>query len=222
MKKTFICAVAIFLAMITLATCSPAETTDDEETPVEEIIIDTSTPVPSAVEKLSASVPMTVQTVELKSLTVETPEPLPEPEDITDELNEPEDIAAVEEEPESADISDVSEEDIELLALLTMAEAEGEPEEGQRLVIDTVLNRVDLGREFPDNIHDVIYQKYHFESVWNGRMKRCYIMESIEKLVREELVERTNYDVIYFNAGDYSIYGVPMFKVGNHYFSSYE
>lgn len=39
--------------------------------------------------------------------------------------------------------NEVSDADIELLALLTMAEAEGECEEGQRLVIDTVLNRVD-------------------------------------------------------------------------------
>ena len=34
-------------------------------------------------------------------------------------------------------------EDIELIALVTMAEAEGECEEGKRLVIDTILNRVD-------------------------------------------------------------------------------
>ena len=34
-------------------------------------------------------------------------------------------------------------EDIELIALVTMAEAEGECKEGKRLVIDTILNRVD-------------------------------------------------------------------------------
>ena len=33
-------------------------------------------------------------------------------------------------------------EDIELIAIVTMAEAEGECEEGKRLVIDTILNRV--------------------------------------------------------------------------------
>lgn len=114
-----------------------------------------------------------------------------------------------------------SEEDIELLAVLTMAEAEGEPEYGQRLVIDAVLNRMDLGKEFPNNIHDVIYQKYHFSSVWNGRMDRCYVEDNFVQLVREELENRTNYDVIFFNAGDYSQYGTPMFQVGNHYFSSY-
>lgn len=55
----------------------------------------------------------------------------------------------------------VSDTDIELIALLTMAEAEGECEEGQRLVIDTVLNRVD-NPHFPDNIYDVVYQKNQY------------------------------------------------------------
>ena len=42
-------------------------------------------------------------------------------------------------------------EDIELIALVTMAEAEGECEEGKRLVIDTILNRVD-SVYFPDRL----------------------------------------------------------------------
>ena len=62
------------------------------------------------------------------------------------------------EEPIPAEESPVSEADIAIIALLTMAEAEGECEEGQRLVIDTVLNRVD-DPHFPDNIYDVVYQK---------------------------------------------------------------
>lgn len=37
----------------------------------------------------------------------------------------------------------LTQEEIDLIALCVMAEAEGEPEEGQRLVIDTILNRVD-------------------------------------------------------------------------------
>ena len=42
------------------------------------------------------------------------------------------------------------------------------------------------------------------------------------KIVEEELENRTDYDVVFFNAGHYSDYGVPMFQVGNHYFSSYD
>ena len=112
-------------------------------------------------------------------------------------------------------------EDIALIALVTMAEAEGECEEGKRLVIDTILNRMD-SEHFPDTAYDVIYQPYQFSSMWNGRVDCCEVREDICQLVREELECRTNYDVVFFTAGCYSNYGVPMFQVENHYFSSYE
>lgn len=47
--------------------------------------------------------------------------------------------------------TDISNDDIELVALVTMAEAEGECEEGKRLVIDTILNRVDSA-SFPNTV----------------------------------------------------------------------
>lgn len=112
-------------------------------------------------------------------------------------------------------------EDIALIALVTMAEAEGECEEGKRLVIDTILNRMD-SEHFPDTAYDVIYQPYQFSSMWNGRADCCEVREDICQLVREELECRTNYDVVFFTAGCYSNYGVPMFQVENHYFSRYE
>lgn len=114
----------------------------------------------------------------------------------------------------------ISVEDIELLSLLTMAEAEGECEEGKILVIDTVLNRVDSDY-FPDTIYDVIYQPNQFSSMWNGRIDRCEVREDIYELVKNEMQTRTNNDVIFFTAGRYSKYGVPMFQVENHFFSSY-
>lgn len=112
----------------------------------------------------------------------------------------------------------MSREDIELIALLTMAEAEGECEEGKRLVIDTVLNRVDSD-EFPNTVKNVIYQKNQFTSMWNGRVDRCYVMEEICQLVEEELESRTNSEVVFFHAGKYGKYGTPLFSVENHYFS---
>lgn len=115
----------------------------------------------------------------------------------------------------------LSDEDIALIALVTMAEAEGECEEGKRLVIDTILNRID-SEHFPDTAYDVIYQPYQFSSMWNGRVDRCEVRDDICQLVKEELECRKNYDVIFFTAGCYSDYGVPMFQVENHYFSSYE
>lgn len=114
----------------------------------------------------------------------------------------------------------VSEKEIKLLALLCMAEAEGESEQGKRLVIDTVLNRVD-SKHFPNTITGVIYQKNQFTSMWNGRVNRCYVKKDIYKLVKEELRKRTNSTVMFFTAGQYGNYGTPMFRVGNHYFSKY-
>ena len=115
----------------------------------------------------------------------------------------------------------ISQEEIELIALVTMAEAEGETELGQRLVIDTILNRVD-DSHFPDNVTDVIFQPNQFTSMWNGRVDRCYVKEELVELVQEELLERTNYECVFFTAGGYSDYGVPMFQECCHYFSSYD
>lgn len=124
-------------------------------------------------------------------------------------------------EVETLERSYISDEDLTLLTLLTMAEAEGESEEGKRLVIDTVLNRVD-SEHFPDTISEVIYQKGQFTSMHNGRVDRVDITEEVVRLVEEEVNNRTNYGVVFFHADHYGKYGVPMFSVGNHYFSSYE
>jgi N-acetylmuramoyl-L-alanine amidase len=111
--------------------------------------------------------------------------------------------------------------DVELLALVTIAEAEGECEEGKRLVIDTVLNRVD-STYFPNTIYDVIYQANQFSSMWNGRADRCVVTDEVRQLVEEEMQSRYNTEVMFFNAGHYSTYGTPMFQLGGHYFSSYD
>ena len=124
---------------------------------------------------------------------------------------------------EKEDILEVSmpEEDVRLIALVTMAEAEGESEYGKRLVIDTILNRIDSGY-FPDTAKEVIYQPSQFSSMWNGRVDKCSVEDDICELVREEIANRKNSEVIFFTAGKYGNYGVPMFREGNHYFASYE
>lgn len=110
--------------------------------------------------------------------------------------------------------------EIELIALVTMAEAEGECELGKRLVIDTILNRV-YSDYFPDTVKEVVYQKNQFESMWNGRVDRCEIQDDICDLVREEIESRENTEVMFFRTGKYSKYGEPLFQVENHYFSRY-
>lgn len=115
----------------------------------------------------------------------------------------------------------LQQDDVELLALVTIAEAEGECEEGKRLVIDTVLNRVD-STYFPNTIYDVIYQANQFSSMWNGRADRCVVTDEVRQLVEKEMQSRYNTEVMFFNAGHYSTYGTPMFQLGGHYFSSYD
>lgn len=115
----------------------------------------------------------------------------------------------------------LTQEEIDLIALVTMAEAEGETELGKRLVIDTILNRMD-DPHFPDTVHDVIYYPNAFSVMWNGRIDRCYVMPEIVELVKEELLNRTNYECVFFMAGGYSKYGEPMFQECCHYFSSYD
>ena len=75
---------------------------------------------------------------------------------------------------------------------------------------------------FPDTVYEVVYQPNQFSSRWNGRVDRCEVRADICDLVYEELESRSNYDVVFFTAGEYSAYGVPMFQVENHYFSRYE
>lgn len=132
-----------------------------------------------------------------------------------------EQVNLTEEPMEEPNAVTLTQEEIDLIALCVMAEAEGEPEEGQRLVIDTILNRVDDPR-FPGNVHDVIYQKNQFAGMYGERIERCYVKEELVQLVREELENRTNSEVVFFRTGHYHSYGVPLFQVGTHYFSSYE
>lgn len=168
--------------------------------------------LPIAVSSNANTEPEDVEITEIPSMTYipSTPASVSEKETVTIFSEEP-----------SEQESLLPDEDIALIALVTMAEAEGECEEGKRLVIDTILNRMD-SEHFPDTAYDVIYQPNQFSSMWNGRVNSCEVREDICQIVREELESRTNYEVIFFTAGCYSDYGVPMFQVENHYFSRYE
>jgi len=73
--------------------------------------------------------------------------------------------------------------DVDLLARLITAEADGEPYEGKVAVGAVVLNRID-SPEFPDSISDVINQydngTYQFEPVMNGWINRPASAQSIQ------------------------------------------
>lgn len=113
----------------------------------------------------------------------------------------------------------MSNSDIIIIARLTMAEAEGESEYGKRLVIDSVLNRMD---KTGGSVHDVVWAKHQYTSMENGRYAKMSAPDEVQDLVRQELQSRTNDKVYYFSAGGYSNFGKSMFKEEHHYFSSYK
>lgn len=195
---TFVMTVGLIAAII----CSPFGSLQTHETEYEQIALQ------RAIEEKQISPKKTIKPIVIKKEVTPKAEPL-----------------VMVEEPEVEILSDtyveLTQEEIELIALVTMGEAEGEPEEGKRLVIDTILNRVD-SEYFPDTVHEVIYQPNQFECMWNGRLDRCDIREEIVELVKEEAESRTNSDVVFFRTQRYHSYGDPLFQVGNHYFSSYE
>lgn len=108
--------------------------------------------------------------------------------------------------------------DIYMIARICVSEAEGEPELGKRLVIDTILNRVDH-EKFPNNVMGVVFQKGQYTCTTNGRLDRCDVREDFVELVIDEMNNRTNSDVIFFRTTRYSDYGNPLFRVCCHYFS---
>lgn len=141
-------------------------------------------------------------------------EPIPEEPEAEPMRVEIEEVETEETEYTEEDFYD----DLELLAYCTMAEAGNQCEEGKRLVIDCILNRVD-SRYFPDTVREVIYAPGQFEVVARGTLYRDCPTEDIYTLIREEIAERTNDKVIYFTAGGFNPSGEPWQQVGDHYFS---
>lgn len=173
---------------------------------------------------VSSSTIEPIPTEEIKMPVVDTPiiEMVDEvTEEVIEEepLVEPEEIIEVPAEPEPGPLP-LTDAEIDLIALCVMGEAEGESEEGKRMVIDVILNRLDSPR-FANTVHGVIYTKGAFECMWNGRVNRCYVRDDIRELVIEELLDRSYSNIHYFRTKHYHSFGKPVVQVGNHYFSTY-
>lgn len=100
-----------------------------------------------------------------------------------------------------------------LIARVVCAEAGTEDMIGKRLVVDTVLNRVDkLG--FGDTVTDVVYGagQYYMAA---GYTEDC--MQAVEM----ECMERLDYDIVWFCNSGWMPYGKPAFQHGHHWFSFY-
>lgn len=106
--------------------------------------------------------------------------------------------------------------EIDLVALVCLGEAEGESELGKRLVIDTILNRL-VSERWPNTISEVCWQRGQYGCLHNGRCSRCTVNDYVRQLVLEEMDCRTNTEVIYFSGNGYN--GSPLFQEGGHFFS---
>lgn len=111
--------------------------------------------------------------------------------------------------------------DLELLACITLAEAGNQSEYGKRLVIDTVLNRIDspCWRD-DDTIRDVITHPGQYATYSNQAYTYQEMNEDIARLVKEELFNRSRNDVIYFRTDYYFDWCPHVLQEGDHYFGA--
>lgn len=83
-------------------------------------------------------------------------------------------------------VNEFTYEDAQLLMGIAEAEAGNQGTDGMWLIMSVVLNRVNSS-EFPDNIHDVIYQQYQFYAKGIGKTE--ITPECHEALARIEMGE---------------------------------
>lgn len=109
----------------------------------------------------------------------------------------------------------VSDEDMELLAKLIWAEAQGEPFEGQQAIAEVVINRV-AADNFPGTVHDVLYAPDQFKAIGQ-------IYAAKPTHVQYEAIRRAQYgphvveeDVVFFSTG--SVNGNVWGTIGHHTF----
>lgn len=107
--------------------------------------------------------------------------------------------------------TELNENEKELIARVVMSEAAYEDMIGKRLVVDTILNRVD-SPAFPNTVFGVVYQDGQFFKAVN------YSPECMDA-VELETYERLDYDVLWFAADGYHPYGTKAYQHGGHYFS---
>jgi spore germination cell wall hydrolase CwlJ-like protein len=117
----------------------------------------------------------------------------------------------------------ISPTDVDLLARLVRAEAEGEPYEGQVAIAAVVLNRL-KSPLFPSTVRGVIYESRQFEPVSNGRINRPAGEDHV-RAAHDALsgVDPTGGALFFFNprgTRDSFMHGLPAsVRIGGHVFS---
>lgn len=106
-----------------------------------------------------------------------------------------------------------------LLARVVMAEVGGNNcEYCKRMVIDTVLNRIE-SNQFANTIPEVILDQVAFETVKNKSIWKVTPTNDIYVLIIEELEKRTNTEVLAFQEGTFHSFGYAVTSCHNAYFS---
>lgn len=116
--------------------------------------------------------------------------------------------------------AEVNEEETVMIAKMTIGEAEGEIELGKRLVIDTILNRIDSAI-YPNTVYEVLSDNKdgrQFVSWVDGRYENAVANEYVIDLVEQELEHRTNEKVMWFSRKRPKC-GNRSLKVGRHIFT---
>lgn len=118
------------------------------------------------------------------------------------------------------DIQLMTREDRDLMMKVATAEGEDQGEDGMWLILSVIMNRVE-DPDYPDNIHDVIYQPYQFTSILDKRAEEAEPTEACEMaMVRIEEGEIAP-EIIAFDLKDAGIlekYFEPVFDYRDHRF----
>lgn len=118
------------------------------------------------------------------------------------------------------DVQLMTREDRDLMMRVATAEGEDQGEDGMWLILSVIMNRVE-DPDYPDNIHDVIYQPYQFTSILDKRAEEAEPTEACEMaMVRIEEGEIAP-EIIAFdlkNAGILEKYFEPVFDYRDHRF----
>ncbi len=117
----------------------------------------------------------------------------------------------------------VTDEEIKLMAGIAEAEAGNQGLYGKRLVVDVILNRVDSDY-FPDTIEKVIYQDYQFSCIDDGAFETAIsnISDESYAAVYDELLSRSDSDIVFFTADEYGKYGIPVYSYQDHFFCIFD
>lgn len=110
---------------------------------------------------------------------------------------------------------DYSPNEMVMIGKVVQHEAGNQSELGMRLVIDTIMNRVE-SPDFPNTVEEVLGQKGQYCN------PKKYPPRWIYSLIAQEMYNRTNNKVLWYKTKDYHKYGVPIIQEGDHYFSGGE